>query len=77
MIRGFYIHASMYVLVNGLLIVNNLLTSPHIYWFIWPTIGWGVGLAAHALAVYGIHGLWGAEWEQRKIKEIMEKNRSA
>jgi hypothetical protein len=76
MIRGFYIHATVYVLVNALLILLNLLTSPQVIWFIWPAFGWGIGLIAHGLAVSGFHGLWGEQWEQRKIKEIMEKMKS-
>jgi len=25
--------------------------------------------------VFGFSGLWGKEWEERKIKELMERNR--
>ena len=72
-IRGFYFHVVIYFLVNAGLIVLNLLTSPEYHWFIWPLIGWGLGLIIHAISVFG--GLWGKDWEERKIKEIMEKER--
>lgn len=72
-IKGFYFHLLSYILVNGVLIVINLLTSPEYLWFIWPLLGWGIGIIIHAFSVFS--GLWGKSWEERKIKEIMEKNK--
>ena len=72
-IKGFYIHLVTYLLVNAALVVINLLLSPEYFWFIWPIIGWGVGLIIHAISVFG--GLWGRSWEERKIKEIMEREK--
>jgi len=45
--RGFLIHAAVYVLVNIMLIVINLVYSPSVIWFFYPLIGWGIGLAMH------------------------------
>jgi hypothetical protein len=75
-IKGFYIHATVYVAVNVLLIAINLATSPRQIWFFWPLVGWGIGLAAHGLSVFGLGGFLGADWEERKIKEIVDKHRS-
>ena len=54
-----------------------MVTSPGSLWFIWPLMGWGIGFAFHALSVFvfypGIGTGFGADWEERKIKEIMEK----
>jgi 2TM domain-containing protein len=75
-IKGFYIHATVYVLVNALLITINLLTSGDQIWFFYPLLGWGIGLVAHGLSVFGLGGFLGSEWEERKIKEIVEKRRS-
>ena len=47
-IKGFYFHLISYLLVNAVLLIINLLTSPEYLWFIWPIIGWGVGLIIHA-----------------------------
>jgi uncharacterized membrane protein len=49
---GFKIHFAAYVAVNLLLIIINLLTTPHIIWFYWPLIGWGIGIIAHGAAIY-------------------------
>jgi carbon starvation protein CstA len=75
-IKGFYIHATVFVLVNALLLIINMTGSRGEIWFVWPLFGWGIGLAAHGIAVFGLGGLWGPEWEERKIKEMVEKNRS-
>lgn len=75
-IRGFYVHALVYALVNVLLAVINFVVSRGVLWFYWPLLGWGIGLFAHGVSVFGFGGLWGKEWEDRKIKDIVEKNRS-
>jgi len=72
-LRGFYIHFGIYLLVNAGLVVVNLLTSPGELWFYWPLLGWGIGVAVHAFAVFA-HGPFGAEWEERKIRRLMERD---
>ena len=52
--RGFYIHAAIYILVNILLIVINLMFVPGFLWFFFPLVGWGIGLTMHYL--FGV--LW-------------------
>ncbi|MFH1689181.1 MAG: 2TM domain-containing protein [Candidatus Eisenbacteria bacterium] len=75
-IKGFYTHLMTYVLVNLALIVINLVTSPRDIWFFWPLFGWGIGVLAHAGSVFGPGRLWSSAWEERKIKELMEKERA-
>ncbi len=51
-VRGFFIHLFVYLAVNALLIVVNLLYDPGYYWFLFPLLGWGVGLAFHAFVAF-------------------------
>jgi hypothetical protein len=51
-VRGFFIHAFIYLGVNAILIVANVLATPSHYWFYWPLLGWGVVLAAHGYVVF-------------------------
>ena len=51
---SFRIHLFVYLLVNGGLVVLNLVTSPNYLWCLWVLSGWGIGLIAHGAAVYGI-----------------------
>jgi hypothetical protein len=72
-IRGFYIHLGVYVIVNVFLFLINIITSPEGLWFYWVLLGWGIGVAAHAFTVFGADRLFGSDWEEKKIREIMEK----
>jgi hypothetical protein len=49
--RGFVIHLGIFVVVVGLLAALNLYRNPHHIWFIWVLAGWGIGVAAHDLAL--------------------------
>jgi len=47
--RDFFIHLTVYILVNALIIVVNFLYTPSIPWFLFPLIGWGIGIVSHYL----------------------------
>jgi hypothetical protein len=68
---GFYKHLAVYVVVNVLLIIINLSTTPGRYWFKWPLLGWGIGLALHAVSVFIFSR--GSAMKDRMIQEEMEK----
>ncbi|HET8754039.1 MAG TPA: 2TM domain-containing protein [Salinimicrobium sp.] len=80
-IRGFYIHLSVYILVNlFLLIVDNRNTS--VFGFnqidfsdFSTAFFWGIGLFCHWLSVFGHNLMFGKKWEERKIQEYMEKEK--
>lgn len=40
-------HAVTYAIINGILLAINLLAGGG-WWFFWPALGWGLGLALHA-----------------------------
>ncbi len=73
MLKAFYIHLTVYIFVNMLLLAINLLTNPEIWWFLYPLGGWGVGLFIHGLTTFASG--FGSDWESRKIKEYMEKDK--
>lgn len=50
--RGVAIHLFVYLAVNAFLIAINILKTPDSIWAIWPVLGWGAGLAAHAWLAY-------------------------
>ncbi len=65
-LRGYYSHLASYVAVNLFLAAINLVTSPGSWWFIYPLLGWGIGLAIHTAEVF-----WtGTDWEERKLQEL-------
>lgn len=73
-LKGFYLHLTTYVLVNAFIFGINLMTSAGEWWFFYPLLGWGVGLFIHGLTVFA-SGKFGDEWEERKIREYMEKDK--
>jgi hypothetical protein len=73
-LKDFYRSLITYVGVNILLIIINLLTSPEHLWFYWATIFWGFGILLHASKVFFLKGKFlGKDWEEKKIKEMIEK----
>ncbi len=50
--RGFRGHFVVYLAVNALLVAIWAITSAGYFWPVWPMLGWGIGVAAHAVGVY-------------------------
>ena len=70
-LKSFYSNLISYVIVTIFLIILNLITSPKQLWFYWPLMGWGIGVIGHGMSVFAI----GKSWEDKKIREIMEKKK--
>lgn len=79
-IKKFYSHLVVYILVNIFLLClqymeleegESFLQFKHFR----TTIFWGFGLIIHGFVVFGKEGVFGREWEERKIREIMEKDK--
>jgi hypothetical protein len=82
---GFYIHFSVYVVVNIILVfvwwftknipVYNSSTGTYATysfpWFIFPLVGWGIGVLGHYLAVFVRTGITDkmTEKEYQRLKE--------
>lgn len=81
-IRGFYTHATVYLIVNAVLIAAKAASgTPDEFFNFNQTFStaffWGIGLAFHALGVFGRNVFMGSDWEERKIREIMEKEQQS
>ena len=79
-IKGFYIHAIVYVFVNIFIVASKAIDRENgeNFWdwdiFTLPLF-WGIGLAAHGLSVFLPTFILGKDWEEKKIKELMDKNK--
>lgn len=76
-IKGFYWHAFWYVVVNIFIIfVLGSNSDGFMYFGKFSTaFFWGIGLAFHALGVFGKNLLFSKSWEKRKIEEYMQKDK--
>lgn len=72
-LKGFYGNLTAFVVVNIGLICLNLVSSPKYLWFFWPFLGWGFGVFFHAVKVFNFMPVMGKEWEEKKIKELIEQ----
>ncbi len=75
--EGFYLHLGIFAAVIVVLAIIDLMSGPE-WWVQWPLAGWGIGVLGHAIGVFGLPGsfrLFSREWEDRKVKEIVDKMR--
>lgn len=74
-IKGFYNSLTAYIIINTFLFILNILLTPSDLWFLFPLIIWGIILIAKFLTIFVFKNkLFGEEWEEKKIKEYMEKD---
>ena len=72
-IKGFYGNLISYCIVIPFLWWLNSRTTDFL-WAIFPTFGWGIGLLFHGMEAFGYNPFLGRNWEDRKIRELMEKD---
>jgi uncharacterized integral membrane protein len=80
-IKGFYTHAIVYIIVNIMIVIINIqnLNEGESYFQFknfMTAFFWGIGLVAHGLSVFMPNWIMGQNWEERKIKEFMEKEKN-
>ena len=76
-LREFYRHLTVYVAVNVLLVVIDVVNGTSgttflgLDWAYWPILGWGIAVALHGISVIFPTG----RWEDHKAEELYEKER--
>ena len=79
--KGFYNHLFWYVVVNIFIILSivagygwdfNQIFTFNAYS---TAVFWGIGLLFHAIGVFGKGIVFSKNWEERKIKEYMDKHK--
>jgi len=79
-IKGFYVHLFIFLGINLVLVVGNMLAQGDWrYVFIWQNhfgmFFWGIGVFFHGFGVFGMDLIFGKSWEDKKIKEIMDRDK--
>lgn len=50
--RAWWLHAAIYLATNTALVAIWALTGRGHPWFLYPILGWGIGLAAHGASAF-------------------------
>ena len=72
-IKDFYIHFTIYLIMVPVFIFLNWRTTDF-PWAIFPIAGWGFGVLGHASEAFDYNPFLGRKWEERKLREFMEKD---
>lgn len=72
-LKVFYQNLGMYVVICAFLVALNLYQNPKYLWSLWVVFGWGFALALQAVRVFLPNLFFSKQWEERKIKEFLEK----
>jgi hypothetical protein len=71
-LKGFYIHLLTFAAVlTGLTLIN--LATGGSWWVQWVLLGWGIGILAHAITVFGRSPQAIADWEERKLRQFLDE----
>lgn len=83
-IKGFYKHLAAYIIINSIILGIKIIKNFNIgdtNFDLWIDINfygtwlfWGIGLAFHAFSVFGSDYFFGKNWEENKIKQMMEED---
>lgn len=81
-LKGFYLHLMVYIIVNLIIVYINIQNldegESYFHWYNFITLTfWGIGLLSHAASVFLPNLIFGKDWETRKIKEIMDKEKQS
>ena len=72
-LKGFYIHFAIYLMMMPVFIFLNF-RSTGFPWAIFPIVGWGFGVAGHAMETFNYNPFLGKDWEEKKMKELMDED---
>jgi uncharacterized membrane protein len=73
--KEFYGNLTAYIAVNTFLIIVNYNTGWNHKWFIYPMLGWGIGVLFHYFNAFGRYPFLGKNWENKKIAELMKEDK--
>jgi hypothetical protein len=81
-IKGFYSHLVVFIVINTFLIIVQMYQFNFefddmkiaVFGYLSTPFFWGIGLLFHGLYVFQHKFSFFREWEERKIKEYMEKD---
>lgn len=73
--KEFYSHLTTFIIMSGFFFLLNAATSMGNWWFHWPVLGWGIGVAFHYFDTFGLVGVGALDqrWEEESIERELRK----
>ena len=68
-IKGFYSHLVSFLTIITALTLLNASMEVDYWWVLWVIMGWGIGLASHAIEAFDLLLWLGPDWEKREIEK--------
>jgi len=67
--RELLTHTGIYLVINLILVMISMITSPHYFWAIWPILVWGIGFGCHTVInMIQLSNPGGPEFEKWKLR---------
>ena len=70
-VKAFHMNWIAAIVIMPLLYVLNQRLSPEFDWFLIVGLCWVAAIGLHALVIFGLFKVFGAEWEQREFQRRM------
>jgi hypothetical protein len=72
--RSFYLHLAIYLSINSISIVINLIFTPKFLWVLFPIIFWGIGVIWNYISSFILIDKKLQKLSEKAEKEVMNKN---
>ena len=69
--RIFYTVLGVWIALCVMWFFIDLADDSSTWWFYWPMLGTGIGVAITGIVLLGIGGLFGADWERQEIDKYL------
>jgi len=74
--RIFYTVLGVWIALSVMWFAIDALDDSSSWWFYWPMLGTGIGVAITGIVLLGLGGLFGADWERREIDKYLRRRGS-
>jgi hypothetical protein len=71
--RIFYSVLGIWIALSLMWFLIDLADDSSSWWFYWPMLGTGIGVAITGVVLLGVGGLFGVEWERREVDKYLRR----
>jgi hypothetical protein len=71
--RIFSTIVGIYLLLSLMWFAIDMLDDSTSLWFYWPMLGTGLVVLVTGIGMFGLGGLFGADWERRQVEKYLQR----